>query len=151
MFSFFIENHKNNKERGNGFAFKPTDGETVAKCITTLSGNRMDDNFIADTKEYANYITWLDDKGRINTQDHRAYFEDRLSGVVPAMERGVPNVINKELRIRKLTPRECYRLMGFSDEAFDKAQANQSNSALYHQAGDSIVVNVLMAIFKEML
>jgi DNA (cytosine-5)-methyltransferase 1 len=106
---------------------------------------------VSETKEYANYITWLDDKGRINTQDHRAYFEDRLSGVVPAMERGVPNVINKELRIRKLTPRECYRLMGFSDEAFDKAQANQSNSALYHQAGDSIVVNVLMAIFKEML
>jgi DNA (cytosine-5)-methyltransferase 1 len=151
LFSFFVENHKKNKEKGNGFAFKPTDGESVAKCIMTLSGDRMDDNFIADTKEYANYITWLDDKGRINTQDHRAYFEDRLSGVVPAMERGVPNVINKELRIRKLTPRECYRLMGFSDEAFDKAQANQSNSALYHQAGDSIVVNVLMAIFKEML
>jgi DNA (cytosine-5)-methyltransferase 1 len=60
-------------------------------------------------------------------------------------------MIANNLRIRKLTPKECYRLMGFSDEAFDKAQANQSNSALYHQAGDSIVVNVLMAIFKEML
>ena len=56
----------------------------------------------------------------------------------------------ENLRIRKLTPRECYRLMGFSDEAFDLAQANQSNSTLYHQAGDSIVVNVLMAIFKEL-
>jgi site-specific DNA-cytosine methylase len=41
--------------------------------------------------------------------------------------------------------------MGFSDEAFDLAQPNQSNSSLYHQAGDSIVVNVLMAIFKELL
>ena len=55
------------------------------------------------------------------------------------------------LRIRKLTPRECYRLMGFSDQAFELAQANQSNSTLYHQSGDSIVVNVLMAIFKELL
>jgi DNA (cytosine-5)-methyltransferase 1 len=59
--------------------------------------------------------------------------------------------IVENLRIRKLTPRECYRLMGFSDQAFDLAQANQSNSTLYHQAGDSIVVNVLMAIFKELL
>lgn len=59
-------------------------------------------------------------------------------------------VVNN-LRIRKLTPRECYRLMGFSDQAFDLAQPNQSNSSLYHQAGDSIVVNVLMAIFKELL
>jgi DNA-cytosine methyltransferase len=151
LFNFFVENHKKNKEKGNGFAFSPSDGENVAKCITTLAGNRMDDNFIDETKEYANYITWLDDKGRINTQDHRAYFEDRISGVVPAMERGTPNVFLNNLRIRKLTPRECYRLMGFSDKAFDLAQANQSNSTLYHQAGDSIVVNVLMAIFKELL
>jgi DNA (cytosine-5)-methyltransferase 1 len=59
--------------------------------------------------------------------------------------------ITQNLRIRKLTPRDCYRLMGFSDQAFDLAQPNQSNSSLYHQAGDSIVVNVLMAIFKELL
>jgi DNA (cytosine-5)-methyltransferase 1 len=63
-------------------------------------------------------------------------------------EAKIPTTQN--LRIRKLTPRECYRLMGFSDKAFDLAQANQSNSTLYHQAGDSIVVNVLMAIFKEL-
>lgn len=56
-----------------------------------------------------------------------------------------------ELRIRKLTPRECYRLMGFSDEAYDLASPNQSNTALYHQAGDSIVVNVLENIFKEII
>jgi DNA (cytosine-5)-methyltransferase 1 len=136
-----------NKNGGTREEQFETRNDELANCVLTHDKKNM----VADTKEYANYITWLDDKGRINTQDHRAYFEDRLSGVVPAMERGVPNVINKELRIRKLTPRECYRLMGFSDEAFDKAQANQSNSALYHQAGDSIVVNVLMAIFKEML
>jgi DNA (cytosine-5)-methyltransferase 1 len=55
------------------------------------------------------------------------------------------------LRIRKLTPRECYRLMGFSDQAFDLAQPNQSNSSLYHQAGDSIVVNVLMELFRSLI
>lgn len=55
------------------------------------------------------------------------------------------------LRIRKLTPRECFRLMGVKDEDFDKVSKNQSDSSLYHLAGDSIVVNVLMAIFKQLL
>ena len=55
-----------------------------------------------------------------------------------------------ELRIRKLTPKECWRLMGFSDEDVDKAAMVCSNAQLYKQAGNSIVVNVLMAIFKEL-
>lgn len=57
----------------------------------------------------------------------------------------------KNLRIRKMTPRECFRLMGVKDKDFDNIAQNQSNSSLYHLAGDSIVVDVLMAIFKEML
>lgn len=59
--------------------------------------------------------------------------------------------VNEGLKIRKLTPRECFRLMGVKDEDFDKVAKNQSDSSLYHLAGDSIVVNVLMAIFREML
>lgn len=52
-------------------------------------------------------------------------------------------------RIRKLTPRECWRLMGFDDADFDKAQAiGTSNTQLYKQAGNSIVVNCLEAIFE---
>ena len=54
-------------------------------------------------------------------------------------------------RIRKLTPKECFRLMGVKDEDYEKCAKNQSDSSLYHLAGDSIVVNVLMAIFKELL
>ena len=59
-------------------------------------------------------------------------------------------IIN-DLRIRKLTPKECWRLMGFDDEDFEKAEKVNSNTQLYKQAGNSIVVNVLMAIFKELL
>lgn len=62
-----------------------------------------------------------------------------------------PNYIDNNLRIRKLTPKECWRLMGFSDEAFEKASQVNSNTQLYKQAGNSIVVNVLEAIFKELL
>ena len=56
-------------------------------------------------------------------------------------------------RIRRLTPLECWRLMGFSDEDFRAAEADKINSdtQLYAQAGNSIVVNVLEAIFGEML
>lgn len=55
------------------------------------------------------------------------------------------------LRIRKLTPKECWRLMGFDDADFDKAATVNSNSQLYKQAGNSIVVDVLCYIFREML
>lgn len=55
------------------------------------------------------------------------------------------------LRIRKLTPKECWRLMGFDDEDYEKASQFNSNTQLYKQAGNSIVVNVLEAIFKELL
>ena len=55
------------------------------------------------------------------------------------------------LRIRKLTPLECWRLMGFDDEDFYKAQsAGISNTQLYKQAGNSIVVNVLEKIFTNL-
>ena len=54
-------------------------------------------------------------------------------------------------RIRKLTPRECWRLMGFDDTDFEKAEKVNSNTQLYKQAGNSIVVNVLEAILGNLI
>ena len=59
-------------------------------------------------------------------------------------------VVGPDFRIRKLTPRECWRLQGFPDWAFDKAQEVNSNSQLYKQAGNSVTVNVISAIAKEL-
>lgn len=59
-------------------------------------------------------------------------------------------IISDGYRLRKLTPRECWRLMGFSDADFDKAAAVNSNTQLYKEAGNSIVKNVLMAIFRRL-
>lgn len=59
-------------------------------------------------------------------------------------------VIEPDFRIRKLTPRECWRLQGFPDWAFNKAQEVNSNSQLYKQAGNSVTVNVIAAIAKEL-
>lgn len=55
------------------------------------------------------------------------------------------------LRIRKLTPKECFRLMGFDDEDYEKASEFNSNTQLYKQAGNSIVVPVLEGILKNLL
>ena len=58
---------------------------------------------------------------------------------------------SKQYRIRKLTPRECWRLMDFTDEDFEKASEVNSNTQLYKQAGNSIVRNVLVAIIGQMI
>jgi DNA (cytosine-5)-methyltransferase 1 len=63
---------------------------------------------------------------------------------------GSQGVVIPDFRIRKLTPRECWRLQGFPDWAFDKAQEVNSNSQLYKQAGNSVTVNVIEAIAREL-
>lgn len=58
--------------------------------------------------------------------------------------------VAESFRVRKLTPKECYRLMGFADKQFDRSQAFSSDSQLYKQAGNSIVVDVLYYIFGKL-
>jgi DNA (cytosine-5)-methyltransferase 1 len=61
-------------------------------------------------------------------------------------------VVMEDIRIRKLTPLECWRLQGFTDEQFYKAKdSGVSNSQLYKQSGNSVTVNVVDAIVKELL
>ena len=91
-------------------------------------------NYKADGEERQETIEWRN---------------DNLSG---ALRTGVLPVVKQKLKIRKLTPKECWRLMGFSDQDIEKAKAvGMSDTQLYKQAGNSIVVNVLMAIFEKMI
>lgn len=62
-----------------------------------------------------------------------------------------PKIYREDIGVRKLTPKECWRAMGFSEECFQKVEGKLSNTQLYKQAGNSICVPVLTAIFKEML
>lgn len=103
-----------------------------------------------------NFYQWYE-KGHFEHLT-RAWKDSKVSGTLTCREDGIKvacgggeNNLVKNLKIRKLTPKECFRLMGVKDEDFEKVAKNQSDSSLYHLAGDSIVVNVLMAIFKEML
>lgn len=80
----------------------------------------------------------------------------RISEIHPALQANTgasqqTYLAETPYRIRKLTPKECWRLMGFTDEDFYKAEEVNSNTQLYKQAGNSIVVKVLEAIFKQML
>ena len=61
-----------------------------------------------------------------------------------------PKILVNQLRIRKLTPRETWRLQGFPDWAFDRAEKVNSNSQLYKQAGNSVTVPVIYEIAKRM-
>ena len=95
-----------------------------------------------------------------NTIDHTFESANRVydvGGVAPTMNTcgggGLqPKIIEEtQYRIRKLTPKECWRLMDFSDEDFEKAADVNSNTQLYKQAGNSIVVNVLVAILGQLI
>ena len=76
--------------------------------------------------------------------------EDGISNTITTVQKD-NYLLEPTYRIRKLTPRECFRLMGMRDDDIDKIQAaGISNTQQYKMAGNSIVVDVLEAIFKEL-
>lgn len=94
------------------------------------------------TYQYAKSDTFMQGKDRLS-------LNKEVSDTLQTTQK--EGIVEGNLRIRRLTCKECFRLMGVKDQDFDKVAKNQSDSSLYHLAGDSIVVNVLMAIFKELL
>ena len=99
-----------------------------------------------------NQLGMLDIKG--NEQVRRVYGANGISPTLNTMQGGnrQPKILEGlDYRIRKLTPRECFRLMGMKDDDIDKIQAaGISNTQQYKMAGNSIVVDVLEAIFKNL-
>ena len=84
-------------------------------------------------------------------QKGRIYSPNGVLGCLTSTDYKDPPKIYENYRIRRLTPLECYRLMGFSDEDFNRARRiGMSDSQLYKQAGNSIVVNVPEVIFKNL-
>lgn len=83
------------------------------------------------------------------TRRGRVQENGQICPTITATETGVCR-IESPIRIRKLTPKECFRLMGFSDENFEAAERMVSNSQLYKQAGNFIVVDVLYYILVEL-
>ena len=110
-------------------------------------------------REYSNALTTAQKDSLVVQQgvviddtqgfDGTRYY-DNISPSLRASRSGLKTV-TENLRIRKLTPLECWRLMGFDDEDYYKAEKVNSNTQLYKQAGNSIVVDVLEYLFKEIM
>jgi len=90
---------------------------------------------------------------RVNSNCYRVYDNNGLSPTLSTYQGGnlQPFVLDDNTLVRKLTPKECWRLMGFTDSDFDRVAKVCSNSQLYKQAGNSIVVQVLEGILKNLI
>ena len=116
------------------------DKTDISPTLTTSGGN--DRGVCVGTYQYAKSDKFMNGKDRL-----------QLGKEVSDTLQTTPKeaICYNDLRIRKLSPRECGRLMNVKDEDIDKLLKNQSNSSAYHLFGDSICTNVLMAIFGELL
>lgn len=88
-----------------------------------------------------------------NESIKRVYSPDGVCPTLTTMTGGhrQPKIYNKDTGVRKLTPKECWKIMGFSDENYNKVEGKLSNTQLYKQAGNTICLNCLEAIFSELL
>jgi DNA (cytosine-5)-methyltransferase 1 len=144
-----IEHCKRKQAEGCGFRFEPTDGSGIAKTINTKEGCRQTDNFIIQLGN-----VYPDTETFKNRTMGRIYDVGGLCPTINCCGGGdrEPKVFVNGTRIRKLTPRECFRLMGVSDSDIDKIQnVGISNTQQYKLAGNAIVVDVLYYIFKNLV
>ena len=153
MIRYFNDNSKANEEKGNGFRFTPKRTDDIANALA-LKSDRMGGNFVVDPICLNSKVN-----GKQPSLQDRIYSVGGTSTAITqafmpsiAIPEATEGVVTQELRIRKLTPRECWRLMGIDDADFDKAKASGvSNSQLYKQAGNGIVVDVFAAILKNLI
>ena len=117
--------------------------DTRCDCLGVVVN---DNSNLVITKDTENYIEW-EQKGRLDI-DCRAWKENTVAPTTTTTPK--TKVLLNNLRIRKLTPRECLKLMGLKNEDIVNISKNQSDSSLYHLAGDSIVTTCLMVIFGEL-
>lgn len=141
--------NRNGFIRGEKFNPRKSEDCNTAFAITTRAGSRPTDNFIIQLGNLKNTESFGG-----NPQTGRAYSPDGISPRLNTMQGGglEPKILQSEdYKIRKLTPLECWRLMGFSDNDYYAAKSvGTSNAQLYKQAGNSIVITVLEAIFRNL-
>jgi hypothetical protein len=160
----------------DGFNQQVRADQTTVGCLTRNVGadlKRNGQGIIEPITEYElsdkmkKYINSYDDKYKVS--DNNLVVNKVVAGAVTTREGSTradassyiskdfpenTNIAGKDMtrfRVRKLTERECFKLMGVKVEDFSKIRRNQSKSSCYHLAGDSIVSTVLMALFGQML
>ena len=126
----------------------------LAPTVSSCNSNGDKTQIITSYKEYTNFYTIPrgSDGKLINGSYNRVWKKEKYVGTINLTKiTEIGQLMEQGLIIRKLTPKECWRLMGFDDEDFEQASQFNSNTQLYKQAGNSIVVNVLEAILRKLL
>ena len=158
-----LKKHKTRHDsKKGGFGFKTKDKKDISNCIMAgPAGKSNTDTFFYDT---ANTLTTMQGggqepkilcEGNVNPSGNGMngnVFD--IGGLSPTIttNKGEGVKVTDTMRIRKLTPLECWRLQGFTDKEFVAAQSSGvSNNQLYKQAGNSITVNVLEAILENLI
>ncbi len=147
----------------NGYQKYVVEGDLQIDCSQTFNEESLTDDTTTeevDTSKYPmtrteykeGHLQIIGDIVQSHESSGRCY---RKEGISPTLTTGCGSVVKlfegteKSYKIRKLTPRECWRLMGWTDEQFDRIHG-MSDGQLYKMAGNAIVIQVLEAIFREM-
>lgn len=143
---YILNNGKNLNPGGRGMSGHVSKSD-ICPTLTTVDGGGVNIDIKKATQSIPSAL--FDNTVKKNDiPDINSYSEkDRLN--IKNKDEKRKDIIS-EFRIRKLTPLECWRLMGFDDEDYYKCEKICSPSQLYHQAGNSIVVNVLQEIYKNL-
>lgn len=129
----------------------------TSNCLTSV----QKDNLVMESQvltpkrtEYGKQIRKTYESGKIQESRHNMTEleprQDNVSNTLTTVQKDNLLLEKPQYRIRELTPRECGRLMGVSNEDIDKMAAVNSNTQLYKQFGNSIVVDVMCAMFKNL-
>tara|TARA_R110001592_G_scaffold354097_1_gene653494 strand:+ start:45 stop:1232 length:1188 start_codon:yes stop_codon:yes gene_type:complete len=175
MIESFSNHKERHKEKGTGFQWQPKNGDDIANCLRANAALCPTDNSIKVHSLYPKSSkTGKGGTGHLSKEDGTVYCVDtgnaqaieikgaalRGRGEGKELEVRKDNLVNsittvqtdsiiKQNNIRRLTPLECWRLQGFTDEEFYKAQKVNSDTQLYKQAGNSITVNVMTEVLRK--
>lgn len=128
--------------------------------ITARGGGEMHSGMIIINEELEDTTNCVEYIGMVQIaksdnfmqgKDRITYKKEYLDTIVTRPKEAIIENRGEQEMFRIITEKECFRGMGVRDEDFDKIAKNQTSSSLYHLAGDSIVVDVLMEIFGQML
>lgn len=117
----------------------------IESTVETRAGSRPTSNYIVKPICINSKVN-----GKQPSLTNRIYSDKGIMTACTTTTFFMGNVLTNGT-VRKLTPKECFRLMGVKDIDFNNVAKNQTDNSLYHLAGDSIVTTVLMAIFGELL
>ena len=137
-----------NPHRGQVYA---ADG--ISPCLSTMQGGGLEPKIVIKQATKQGFIEVEEggvfDMSYPDSETRRGRVQDG-GKVTPTVTANSQLGTLQNFRIRKLTPKECFRLQGFPDEYFERAKSVNSNSQLYKQAGNSVTVNVIYEIARRL-